>query len=142
MQLGNAITIQTQEQLDSFIEGLNSEFETNKYITITIDAGTRTVTQNKALHLYYRMVAKALQEAGIDTAGFFKEGYSMPFTEHIVKDELWLPLMKAVTKKEHTSKLDKPEVSKIYEHLNAKLAEKGIHVPFPNNDNLMNSQRV
>ena len=142
MSLGNSITIQTSEQLEAFITNIREDFEKHKFIEIKVQSGIRSIPQNRAMHLYFKMVAQALNDAGIDTTNFFKEGFTLPFTEHIVKDSLWLPLMEAVTKKTSTAKLKKEEVTKIYEHLNLKLAERGIVVPFPSNDSMMNSQRV
>jgi len=135
------ITIQTQEQLEVFIQNTREAFEKENYLEIKVAASRRSKKQNSSMHLYFTMVSKALTDAGIDTKAFFKEGYSLPFSEHIVKSELWFPLMKALTDKTSTADLDKPEVSKIYDHLNAKLAEHSIVVPFPSNDSMMNSQR-
>ena len=140
--MGNSITIQNEQQLEEHIKHLRADFAKHKFLKLTIESGIRTIPQNKAMYLYFTQVAKALSNAGIDTTNFFDEGYSLPFTEHIVKDSLWLPLMKAITNETSTSKINKKQVVEIYEHLNAKLAERGIHVPFPSNDNLMNSQRV
>ena len=141
MSLGNTITIKNQQQLDEFFKNAQEALNKDKILEFKREPDSRTKQQNNSMHQYFRMVAKALSDAGIDTAAFFKPGYTLPFTEHIVKSGMWLPLMKALTKKEHTSKLDKKEVSVIYEYLNGKLAEHGIHVPFPSNDSLMNSQR-
>jgi len=142
MSLGNKITIQTQEQLDVFIQNAKEDFSKNGYLEINIESGIRTIPQNRSLHLYFRTIAQALNNAGIDTTNFFKEGYSLPFSEHIVKDALWLPLMKALTNEVSTSKISKKQVTEIYEHLNRKLSEHGVVVAFPSMDNMRNNERV
>jgi hypothetical protein len=140
--LGNSITITDQEQLEAFFINVQESFNKNKRLEFKTEAGNRTLTQNKAMHLYFKLVSEALVSAGIDTTNFFKEGYSLPFSEHIVKTELWYPLMRAITNKESTRGITTKEVTEIYEHLNAKLAEHGVqHIPFPSNDSMMNAQR-
>ena len=104
--LGNKISISNSEQLQIFIDNLKAEFESRKHLDITIELDTRTKLQNNAMHRYFREVSKALTDAGFDANNFFKEGYSLPFTEHIVKDELWFPLMKAIANVESTTKLN------------------------------------
>jgi len=139
--LGNKISISNSEQLQIFIDNLKAEFESRKHLDITIELDTRTKLQNNAMHRYFREVSKALTDAGFDANNFFKEGYSLPFTEHIVKDELWFPLMKAIANVESTTKLNTKQVSEIFEHLNNKLAERGVHVPFPSVNEVLHKGR-
>jgi len=137
MALGNHIEIKNQLQLDEFIKNLKAEFAKEKRLEVEVKSrGYRTLTQNKALHLYCGMVADALNDAGYDVNTFFKGGYSVPFSKEIVKTELWKPIQKAMTDETSTTKVKKLEYSDIYDVLNSKLAEYGIHVPFPSRENL------
>ena len=140
--MGNSITIQNEQQLEEHIKHLRADFDKHKFLKLTIESGIRTISQNKSLHLYCEQVAVALNDAGYDVRTFFRDDFVVPFSQHIVKDNMWRKIQKAITGKESTTKASKKEYIEIYEHMNRLLADKGIHVPWPSNDNLMNSQRV
>ena len=142
MSLGNKITIQTEEQLTVFIQNAKEDFAKHGYLEINIESGIRTIPQNKSLHMYCEQVAVALNDAGYDVNTFFKEGFTVPFSKYIVKDNMWKPIQKAVTDEDSTTKASKKDYVVIYEHLNAKLAEKGIHIAWPSMDNMRNNERV
>ena len=92
----------------------------------------RTLLQNRALHLYFQMVADKLNESGQDVRQTLRHDIEIPWTEELVKDHLWRVLQKAMTKKESTTELDTKEISEIYEVLSRHLATKlGVDVPFP-----------
>lgn len=92
----------------------------------------RTPTQNKALHLYFGLLAEALNDAGMDMRTFLKESVDIPWSGETVKEHIWKPIQIAKTKKESTTELDKVgEIDEVYEIINRHLAQKGIHVPFP-----------
>lgn len=93
--------------------------------------GRRTRLQNKALHKYFSLLSAALNDAGIDMREFFKEGVEIPWSETLVKERIWRPVQEAVIEKESTASALTNEYSKIYEVLNRKLSEHGIHVPWP-----------
>lgn len=94
----------------------------------------RTPTQNDALHLYYRLVAEELNNAGYNVQLVLKEKMDIDWDERLVKELLWRNAQKVITSKESTTELNKTEeIDRIYEHLNRHLSEKfGVHVPFPN----------
>jgi len=97
----------------------------------------RTAQQNKALHVWYRLVADELNGAGYDlrkvlSAG--KEGIDIEWTERMVKDILWRETQRVMFGKGSTTELSKrAEIDRVVETLNRFLAEKlGIEgVPFP-----------
>lgn len=93
----------------------------------------RTHAQNASLHLWCKLMADALNAAGIDILSFpWKEGIELPWTKEEVKDRLWRPVQKAMTGEEHTSKATTLDYQAVYEVLNRKIAsETGIHVPWP-----------
>lgn len=93
--------------------------------------GTRSLTQNKALHLFFDWVATALNDAGMDMRVFLKEGVEVPWDSHNVKERLWKPVMKLQTGKESTTKLSKAEVSQVFETFNRHLANRGVSLSFP-----------
>ena len=89
----------------------------------------RSDQQNKALHLWFRLVADELAKHDFD---FRDIKIELEPTEHLVKEYMWKPVEYAVTGQKSTKDLDKVDVSVIYDIINKALGEKlGIHVPFP-----------
>lgn len=94
--------------------------------------GTRSDQQNKAMHLYFTMLAKALTDAGLDVRQTLKQDFDLPWTDSLVKEILWRPVQIAMLNKKSTTNLNKMEISDVYETINRHLAEKhGVSVPFP-----------
>lgn len=105
----------------------------NVSISIEKEKGIRTLKQNDSLHLYYELLATALNDAGLDMKKVLKPHVNISWNKENIKTYLWKPLQKAITGKESTKELDKvSEITEIYEHLNRHLSEKfGVSVPFP-----------
>lgn len=94
-----------------------------------------TDQQRKALHLYFDMLAEALNNAGLDMRKTLKPGIDIPWTRENVKNHLWRPIQIVMTEKKSTTMLDRIEPSQIYEVLNRHLAEKfKVFVPFPSEE--------
>lgn len=93
----------------------------------------RTLSQNSALHLYFRLLADELNAAGYTVQLVLKEKVDLDWTPHSIKELLWRPAQQALFNKTSTTKLDKlMEIDFIYDHLNRHLSEKFfVHVPFP-----------
>lgn len=95
----------------------------------------RTRQQQKAIEVYCRELAKALNNAGYDQKKVFaamKEGVEIPWSQESCKESLFKPIMQAVLKKDSTTELDTSEVSRVYDVLNRFTAERfGISVLFP-----------
>ena len=93
----------------------------------------RTLQQNKALHLWYKQLADALNDAGYDMKQVLKPNVAIPWNERMVKEHLWRPVEKAVIGETSTTKLETVDVSAISDIINRHLSEKfGVFVPFPN----------
>ncbi len=99
----------------------------------------RTLQQNKALHLYFRLVAEALNEAGLDIRAVLKPEVEIPWSPGAVKEFLWRPVQKILLQKESTRSLTTSDIDKVYDVVNAHLAKHGIHEPFPSIEQLMNA---
>lgn len=96
----------------------------------------RTLAQNRAMHLYFKQVADALNSAGLDMKQVIKA--DVQWTHILVKEMMWKPLQKALLGKESTTKLKKDEIDAVYHNLNRLLGQKfGIYVPFPSIDELI-----
>lgn len=129
--------INSDSSLESYIAFLRVQYKQHGYLKVTTKNGKqRTPTQNAALHKFCELLATALNDAGFDFREFVKAGYAVPFTPELVKNHLWRPIQKAVTGKESTTKPETHEYSLIYDVLNVKLAEHGIHVPWPSKDSM------
>jgi hypothetical protein len=102
----------------------------------------RTPTQNNALHLYFALVAKELNDAGLDVRRVMKPGIDINWSPYMVKELLWKPVQLLYTGKRSTTELDKvKEINEIYEifnrHLGERFGEFGVtHIPFPSLEEL------
>jgi hypothetical protein len=93
----------------------------------------RTIQQNKALHVYCKLLCAALNEAGLDMKKTLKPGVDIPWTPESVKNHLWRPIQVAVIAKESTTEMSTYDPSTVHEILNRHIAEKfGISIPWPN----------
>lgn len=126
------------EQKIKIIENINVIIAENSGVAdMEIIVNTnRTLTQNSALHLYFNIVAEALQEKGLDFAKVISIPVDMQITADIVKNFMWRPIQKAMFGIESTIKLKKTEqIEMIYDVINKKLSESfEIYIPFPNRE--------
>jgi hypothetical protein len=92
----------------------------------------RTLNQNAAMRVYFKLLADALNEAGVDMRDLRKP---VRANKDIVRDSIWQPVMTAMTEKESTAELSSSEVSEVYEVVNKWTAERwGVSVPFPTHE--------
>ena len=105
-------------------------------------AEKRTIQQNKSLHLWFSLTAKALNNAGLDMRKTLKQDVDIPWSKDTVKEYLWRPIQKLVLNKKSTTKLLKVEdIDKVYDVVNRLFGEKfGLHIPFPSLDQLMEEE--
>ena len=129
--------IQTEAGLNAFADKLRNISLPEYGILIELKFGVRTTKQNNAMHKYFTMLADNLNDAGLDQRKLLKPSYLLPWSCNSVKKHLWGGIMKALTGKEHTSDLDRNEVSEVYEVLNRNLAEKyGVIQAFPSKETM------
>jgi len=99
---------------------------------------TRTSQQNRALHLYYRLLADALNDSGYDMRATIRQEIDIPWTPTTIKEHLWRPIQQRYLRERSTTKLETKDIDKVYDILNKVLAERtGVHVPFPCIDNII-----
>lgn len=102
----------------------------------------RTTQQNRALHLYFQMVADTLNDAGLDMRVVLKPGITIPWSKTSVKEYLWRPIQRLQLVKESTKDLTTKEIDLVFDTLNRHLGEKlGEHVPFPSIGEIINKMR-
>lgn len=97
----------------------------------------RTIPQNKALHLFFRMLAETLNDAGFDQRKVLKESIDIPWTEKAIKDQLWRPVQQATMGEYSTTQLGKHvDIDLVHKTLMRHLGEKFEidYLPFPSLD--------
>lgn len=120
------------EQFNEFIKNID-DFK----VTVERTKHIRTDQQNKALHLWFTLLAVELNNAGFDMRKLIREGIDIPWSKDTVKEYLWRPVQKVMFGKKSTTQLETHELDKIWETLNRHIGERtGIHVPFPSEDDL------
>ncbi|MDH4127115.1 MAG: hypothetical protein OEV44_00065 [Spirochaetota bacterium] len=122
---------------------LSEYSEKGLIIDISLIKKTRSNLQNRALHLYFIMLAGEFLNIGYDfnyTNPFTNEIISIPYTGDLVKEYIWRPLQNQMFKIESTTKLTTEMINLILEVISNWLAEKEICVNFPNKFDLLIKQ--
>jgi hypothetical protein len=96
----------------------------------------RTSAQNRALHKYCTELAVELNNAGIGIDIFFKN-IEADHTMESVKS-LWRAFAKAKYGKDSTADLTTGEINAIYDEVNRHIAQFGIYMAFPSQENTPN----
>lgn len=96
----------------------------------------RTSSQNKALHLWIRKLAEAMDDSGMDMRTVVK--VPIKPTEANVKEEMLKPVMEALWPDIHsTTELSTAQIGELYEVMNRFTAERlHISVPFPSEEEM------
>ena len=99
----------------------------------------RTLTQNRAIHLYCNLLAKKFNASGLDMKTVLKPSVEIPWSQDTVKEQLFKVVMNAMFPEiESTKDLDSKQVSEVYETLNRHTAAKlGVSLAFPNREDLI-----
>ena len=94
----------------------------------------RTAQQRKAIEVYCREVAKALDESGQSVQTVFTMPVSI--TQKNIKEHMFKVVMTALFPEIHsTTELNTKQVSQVYENMNRVIAERyGVSVPWPSID--------
>lgn len=107
-------------------------------VDVNRETGVRTLSQNNALHLGLEMIAKTLNEAGLDMKKVLKPEIDIEWTKDTVKKYMFKPVMEMLTQKKSTTELDKvSEITEIWDTLMKFLGEKHAveYIPFPSEEN-------
>ena len=93
----------------------------------------RTLDQNAALHTWFRDIAEVFCDNGwtVDYILTHHAKAEIPWDEDLVKKIIYHKVMKAMTGKDSTAKLDKKELSEVVEYVTMWMnKELGVNVPF------------
>lgn len=131
--MGEAWTVNSDRSLEAFIAHVRKQYKDHGYVTYSYKTGRqRTQQQNNALHKYFALLSDALNEAGLDMRATLREDAEIPWTADLVKQYLWKPVQAATLDKKSTVKLERAEVSQIYDIINRHIGQKfGLSVEFP-----------
>jgi len=78
----------------------------------------RTLSQNRALHLWLTQKAQQCRDAGVTPRMAFEQTIELEMTPEMMK-EIWRTVQKALYHKQSTTELDKVgEIDELVEHLN------------------------
>ena len=129
--MSDEIRIDSEIALAEFIRDLRKEWHESKYLLVKVRTGRqRTLTQNKALHLFLGMLADELNARNLDMRRVLRHDVEIPWTTDSAKVHLWKPIQEAVIGKESTTEADRIEYTKVYEVLAHHMATKlGVTVP-------------
>jgi hypothetical protein len=129
--MSDEIAINSELALAEHIRDLRAQWHKEKFLLVTARKGRqRTLTQNRALHLFLGMLADDLNAAGLDMRKVLKQEVDIPWTTESAKAYLWRPIQEAVIRKESTADADRVEYSAVYEVLARHLATKlGVTCP-------------
>ena len=97
----------------------------------------RTDPQRKAIEVYCREVANALNEQGVDLKAVLeKKAIPVSCTQDNIKENIFKPILAAMfPPKTSTTELTTGEVTEVYEHMNRWTAnEFGVSMEFPHDD--------
>ena len=134
---GEFSCIENEEQLKIAIEKIQNIFKRDGFIKVKVDTkNNRTLTQNAALHVYFKNVSQGLNDQNMSVRKTLREDFEMDWTPNLVKELLWKPIQEIVLGTKSTTKLEKKDPSHVYDILHRKLTEWGVNVPFPSVENI------
>lgn len=96
-------------------------------LKITIDDAppkTRTLTQNRALHLWLNQLAVYLNDCGMDMKRTLKHEVAIPWTGASAKEFLWRPIQQVMLSKKSTTEAETSEYNNVYLTLSRYLMQK------------------
>ena len=141
-------TVNSDTSFGAAITWINEFYQEHKFVRLLAISGkNRSSSQNNAIHLYCRMVAKELNDNGFSAyidSPILKQPMETDWSMEMVKD-LWRTVqakvfpVESTDTKGSTKNLDKKQVSQVYDVINRALIEKTdgrVCVPFPSQEYL------
>ena len=90
----------------------------------------RTAQQRKSLELWCKLLSEDLNAAGLDQRKVLKPSIAIPWGQDSVKEQLFKPILKAMTGLDSTADAETGDYNKVYEVLARHLGEKlGVQAP-------------
>lgn len=113
------------------VEEVRRQYREHRYVEFSWHTGKqRTLTQNRALHLFLTWLAEALNDAGYDMRRTLKPEVEIPWNASACKEHLWKPIQEAMIGKASTTEAERPDYAKVQEVLARHLSQRlGITAP-------------
>lgn len=123
-------------KFDTYVNRLKKNKQKAKLEKVT---DNRTAKQNKALHLFFTMIADELNDLGIQFQykGLKGLNLEMRYTPHLVKEMIWRPIQMSLFDIESTTKIDTFQINEIIDILTLFFSERGVVLEFPNIETLI-----
>jgi hypothetical protein len=134
MMQGNIFTVNSETTLGFCQKKLAELFNEKKWFQIQFNFDKqRSDKQNSALHVYCRLLAQALNEAGYSYIVEINGKRSkIDWSMYSVKSYMWKPIQQAIANKDSSTKCSTKDYPEIYENLNRLTAERfGVSVAWP-----------
>jgi len=122
-------TIIIEQDCETIAEGLINAKATLKLLGLKGDVkpvkSVRTGLQNDSMWLLFTQLADELNEKGLDMRHIIRPEVMISWTPYNINEFMWKPLLKALTGKNSTTKMDKVNDIKItYNNLNRIIIER------------------
>lgn len=117
---------------------LDRKFRKDKFLVLNIEKQQRTLTQNKAMHLYFSMLAYELHDKDYDIKKTLKHNFEIEWNETSIKELIWKPVQQSLFGTDSTKKLTTDQVSQVYDVIHKHILEITIgevDVLFPSKEN-------
>jgi len=130
---GQHWTVNSDASLENFITHLRELYSDKKYVQVKWSTGKqRTLPQNNSIHLYCEHLAAHLNASGFDMKRVLAHKMDIPWSKQTAKEFIWNEAQKGQFNKVSSTKLERDEVTQVYDVLNRFFSDKfGLHVPFP-----------
>jgi len=130
-------TLSSDAQINHYCEHLKTLLAKGGHLIVSVERERqRTLTMNRAMRMYWKLLSNALNDAGLDMDTVLSEGTEIPWSESKVEEHIWRKIQTAETGKESTKDLSTKEMTAIYEIINRYLSGKfGVFVPWPCQEN-------
>ena len=129
---GEHWTVNSDVSLENLIKHLRELYADKKYIQVKWTIGKSiTNTQRNSVYLYCDLLAKELNERGLDMVTTLSD-VEIPWSKESAKEHIWAKVQKAQIDSLSVNELKTHKVSDVYDVINRHLSNKfGVYVPFP-----------
>ena len=125
-------TVKDQNTCKFFVAYVEDQAEQGIDRVYKIQKADRTWRQNNTLHLLFRRMAEALNDAGFEIPHPFKPDLEIPYSEESVKELLYKPIITMYFKVDRSTDLDTEQLSESMTILvDAVNRNTGVYIPIP-----------
>lgn len=124
--------VNSDQRLEEAVADLRRQYREHRYVEVEYHVGERkrTLTQNRALHLFCGFLADTLNDAGLDMRTVIKPDVEIAWNTYSVKEYLWKPIQRAMQGKESTADANRTDYTEVHEALCRHLAKRfGVECP-------------